>query len=88
VQSVMTKLRRLGKGIILMHDFQRSTAAALPDLLVKLKAEGYKVVQVKATDALGTLSQYDAALAKTQSGQPVDGRPTQHVVRTISEVAN
>jgi hypothetical protein len=31
VIDVMTKLDKLGKGIILMHDFQKHTAEALPD---------------------------------------------------------
>ena len=33
IKSVMTKLERKGKGIILMHDFQQATAKAMPDLL-------------------------------------------------------
>jgi hypothetical protein len=37
VETVMTKVNKLGKGIILMHDF-RSTAEALPTLLGRLKA--------------------------------------------------
>ena len=40
----MRKVDKLGKGIILMHDFQKHTAEALPELLRKLKAGGYKVV--------------------------------------------
>ena len=44
----MTKLDKLGKGIILMHDFQKRTGEALPTLLARLKAGGYKVVQIKA----------------------------------------
>jgi len=38
VDSVMKKVDKLGKGIILMHDFQKHTAEALPVLLRKLKA--------------------------------------------------
>ena len=30
INNVMTKLDKLGKGIILMHDFQKHTAEALP----------------------------------------------------------
>src|SRR6266536_2261912 len=30
IRSVMTKLAKHGKGIILMHDFQRATAEAFP----------------------------------------------------------
>ena len=32
-----------GKGVILMHDLQKHTALALPTLLRRLKAGGYKV---------------------------------------------
>src|SRR5437868_13774097 len=40
VNNVMTKLDKQGKGIILMHDFQKHTAEALPTLLRRLKAGG------------------------------------------------
>src|SRR5215470_9571 len=40
IKSVMTKLEKKGKGIILMHDFQQATAAAIPTLLDQLKAKG------------------------------------------------
>ena len=33
IDNVMRRLDKLGKGIILMHDFQKHTAEALPDLL-------------------------------------------------------
>jgi peptidoglycan/xylan/chitin deacetylase (PgdA/CDA1 family) len=36
ITSVMTKLEKRGKGIVLMHDFQHSTALALPTLLQQL----------------------------------------------------
>src|SRR5471032_1273066 len=52
VNTVMTKLDKQGKGIILMHDFQKHTAEALPTLLGRLKAGGYKVVQMKAKTSL------------------------------------
>jgi peptidoglycan-N-acetylglucosamine deacetylase len=88
VASVMTKLQKRGKGIILMHDFQRSTALALPALLAQLKAGGYKVVWVKAKDTIATLPQYDAAMQKVLVGQTADARPTASVVRTISGNVN
>ncbi|MDE1159151.1 MAG: polysaccharide deacetylase family protein [Neorhizobium sp.] len=43
----MDALRAHHKGIILMHDIHPRTAAMLPALLTQLKAEGYKVVQLK-----------------------------------------
>jgi hypothetical protein len=38
-------------GIVLLHDVQQHTAAALPMLLRKLKTRGYSVVQTVATEA-------------------------------------
>ena len=83
ITSVMTKLEKRGKGIVLMHDFQHSTAVALPTLLLQLKAKGFKVVHLKAKDPVVSLPQYEAAMVKTRTGQTVDGRPTSSVVRTV-----
>jgi peptidoglycan/xylan/chitin deacetylase (PgdA/CDA1 family) len=82
VQSVMNKLRKHGKGIILMHDFQQHTAQALPELLRQLQAGGYKVVQIKAKDAVKSLPNYDAMMAQEIKGASA-GRPISNVVRTI-----
>jgi peptidoglycan/xylan/chitin deacetylase (PgdA/CDA1 family) len=46
VARVMTALEKKGSGIILMHDVQSHTAAALPSLLRELKSRGYSVVHV------------------------------------------
>jgi peptidoglycan/xylan/chitin deacetylase (PgdA/CDA1 family) len=85
IASVMTKLDKRGRGIVLMHDFQRSTAVALPELLLQLKAKGFKVVHLKAKVAVTSLPQYEAAMVKTRAGQTVDGRPTANIVRTIQD---
>lgn len=60
----MTKLDKQGKGIILMHDLQKNTAQALPTILRRLKAGGYKVVEMKAKAPLETLPEYDALMVK------------------------
>jgi peptidoglycan/xylan/chitin deacetylase (PgdA/CDA1 family) len=84
VKSVMSKLGKKGKGIVLMHDFQKVTAKALPDLLDQLAAEGYKVVHMTPKDPVSTLQEYDQ-LAQVEVKGPVgSGRPTSSVVRTIS----
>jgi len=88
IRSVLAKLRNRGKGIILMHDFQRGTAEALPELLEQLKANGYKVVQIQAKSPLETLPEYDALIAKEVKLPTVSARPTSSVVRTISGDAN
>lgn len=85
VVSVMTKLNKRGKGIVLLHDFQHPTSLALSELLAQLKAGGYKIVQVKAKDPVKTLSQYDEAIMKEFGGSVVSDRPTSSVVRTVSE---
>jgi peptidoglycan/xylan/chitin deacetylase (PgdA/CDA1 family) len=87
VTTVMTKLDKLGKGIILMHDFQKHTADALPTLLRKLKEGGYKVVQVKAKTQLASLPEYDEALAKDMKipGTTTSSRPVSSVVQTVSK---
>lgn len=85
VQSVMDKLKKHGKGIVLMHDFQKVTAQALPELLNQLKAGGYKIVHLKAKEPIQTLAAYDALVVKEQKLPTVSDRPTASVVRTISE---
>jgi peptidoglycan/xylan/chitin deacetylase (PgdA/CDA1 family) len=42
----MSRLAARGKGILLLHDIQGRTAAALPAILRDLKAGGYKIVHV------------------------------------------
>ena len=87
VETVMTRLDKLGKGIILMHDFQKNTGLAMPTLLARLKAGGYKVVQMKAKTSLQTLPEYDEALMKDMK-VPTAGtnsRPIASVVQTVSQ---
>ncbi len=83
-QAVMTKLKKFGKGIVLMHDFQQATAAAAADLLNDLKAGGYKVVFMKPKEPVKTIASYDEMIMK-QLKPSGDGRPTSSVVRTINE---
>jgi peptidoglycan/xylan/chitin deacetylase (PgdA/CDA1 family) len=85
IDVTMKKLDKLGKGIILMHDFHKHTAEALPTLLRKLKAGGYKVVQMKAKSPVQTLPQYDEELMKDVKLPTVSSRPVSSVVQTISE---
>jgi peptidoglycan/xylan/chitin deacetylase (PgdA/CDA1 family) len=85
IDVTMKKLDKLGKGIILLHDFHKHTAEALPALLRKLKAGGYKVVQMKAKAPMQTLPQYDEELMKDAKLPTVSARPVSSVVQTISE---
>jgi len=84
VDTVMTKLDKKGKGIILMHDFQKHTGEALPALLARLKAGGYKVVQMRAKAPVQTLAQYDDEVVKSLKIPTVSSRPISSVVQTVS----
>jgi peptidoglycan/xylan/chitin deacetylase (PgdA/CDA1 family) len=85
VQALMERVKKHGKGIVLMHDFQRVTAEGLSDLLTQLKAGGYKVVHLKAKGTAQSLPEYDAMVQKELKLPTVSGRPTDSVVRTVSE---
>ena len=83
VTAVMTKLKKFGKGIVLMHDFQTATSQAIPDLLAQLKAEGYKIVHMRAKDQVKSLAEFDEAVKKEQKLPTVSTRPTSSVIRTV-----
>jgi len=88
IKSIMTKLNKRGKGIVLMHDFQQGTSHAVPQLLAELKAGGYKIVHMRpATANVTTLPQYDEALGKELAKEnqlpTVSQRPTSSVVKTV-----
>jgi peptidoglycan/xylan/chitin deacetylase (PgdA/CDA1 family) len=85
IDVTMKKLDKLGKGIILMHDFHKHTAEALPELLSKLKAGGYKVVKMVAKAPVQSLPQYDEEILKDAKLPTVSTRPVSSVVQTISQ---
>ena len=85
IDVTFKKLDKLGKGIILMHDFHKHTAEALPEMLKRLKAGGYKVVAMKAKAPVQVLPQYEEELAKDVKLPTVSSRPVSSVVQTISE---
>jgi peptidoglycan/xylan/chitin deacetylase (PgdA/CDA1 family) len=82
-QSVIAKLKKHGKGIILMHDFQHATADAIAQILDDLKAGGYKVVQMRPREELKPLPEYDAIVMKGLKTVNVSGRSIESVVRTV-----
>jgi peptidoglycan/xylan/chitin deacetylase (PgdA/CDA1 family) len=84
-KAVMAKLKKHGKGIALMHDFQSVTGSAITDLLNDLKAGGYRIVFMKPKGTLTTIASYDEQVLRDAKLPTVDGRPTSSVVRTISE---
>ena len=84
-QSVMAKLKKHGKGIVLMHDFQHATGEAIGGLLQDLKAGGYRVVFMKSKFPVTTIPAYDDMILKQIKTAGTDGSLTSSVVRTITE---
>jgi peptidoglycan/xylan/chitin deacetylase (PgdA/CDA1 family) len=84
IETVISKLKKQGKGIVLMHDFQQSTAHGIADLLTQLKAGGYKVVHMKAKEPIKSIAQYDEMLKKDVKLPTVSDRPTASVVRDVN----
>ncbi len=83
--AVMAKLKKFGKGIVLMHDFQQATAAASADLLNDLKAGGYKIVHMRARAPITTIASYDEEIRKDSKLPTVSSKPTSSVVRTVND---
>lgn len=86
VSSLMQKLEKRGKGILLMHDFQKVTAQGAANLLKQLKEGGYKVVHVTSKSTVASLPEFDEKVAAQIKG-PVSNstRPTSSIVKTISQ---
>ena len=83
-RSLIGKLNKLGKGIVLMHDFQKGTATALPQILGELQKNGFKVVHMVPKGTLTTIPQYDEAVLKENKLPTMsENKPTDSVVRTI-----
>jgi peptidoglycan/xylan/chitin deacetylase (PgdA/CDA1 family) len=85
IDVTFKKLDKLGKGIILMHDFHKHTAEALPEMLRRLKAGGYKVVAMRSKAPVQSLPQYDEQMRKDAKLPTVSQRPVSSVVTTVSE---
>ena len=85
IKSVMSQLEKRGKGIILLHDFHKNTADALPELLRQLKAGGYKVVHMVPKGQLTTVPKYDEMVMHQSTLSSNNTRPESSVVRTIGQ---
>jgi peptidoglycan/xylan/chitin deacetylase (PgdA/CDA1 family) len=84
IESVINKLKKRGKGIVLMHDFQHATAEALPEILRQLKANGFKVVHMVPAAPVTTIAKYDDMVRAQDKFSVNNTRPENSVVKTIS----
>jgi peptidoglycan-N-acetylglucosamine deacetylase len=86
IARVMAGLERRGRGIILFHDIHASTAGALPQLLSKLKENGFRIVHVRPKDLIHTLAEYQPPAKVTAHEARPRGRL--HVRRVRQRVTN
>jgi peptidoglycan/xylan/chitin deacetylase (PgdA/CDA1 family) len=84
IESVISKLKKRGKGIVLMHDFKPATGVAMPELLRQLKANGFKIVHMVPNAPVTTLAKYDDLLKQQDKMDVTNTRPENSVVKTIS----
>ena len=85
IDITFKKLDKLGKGIILMHDFHKHTAEALPAMLKQAEGRRLQGGADEAKAPVQTLPQYDEELLKDAKLPTVSWRPVSSVVQTISE---
>jgi peptidoglycan-N-acetylglucosamine deacetylase len=81
VEKSMSRLEKLGRGILLLHDIHPWTADAVPELLRQLKAHGFHVVHVVPPASAAVASAYAVkqlvvASAGDDAGLIVDGGST------------
>ncbi|MEM8686342.1 MAG: polysaccharide deacetylase family protein [Pseudomonadota bacterium] len=91
VNAVMSKLRAKGKGILLFHDTKTVTANAIPELLRRLKAGGFKIVHVVGKNRSKTIAKYDQRMSKYKHRTKVrvadaSAASLTKVIRTLSEM--
>lgn len=72
LKLALDRLDERGRGILLLHDIQKRTGTALPELLKELKKRNYKIVHVIPADA-------DHAKTATTAEEWLAGRPARKV---------
>jgi peptidoglycan/xylan/chitin deacetylase (PgdA/CDA1 family) len=86
IARVMRNLKKRGKGILLFHDIQKTTARAMPQLLKELKKGGFKIVHLTSKEPATTLPAHDEKVAKNFRGHSsMAQRPLKNVVETVKE---
>mgnify|MGYP001551077153 CR=1 FL=1 len=53
LQLILSRIERIGSGIVLLHDIKAQTAALLPAFLRELKRRGYRIVHIVPAGSSG-----------------------------------
>jgi peptidoglycan-N-acetylglucosamine deacetylase len=83
VRRAISRLQARGKGILLLHDIHPATVAALPELLKKLKEEGFHIVHVVP----GAADRIETAAAARTAGPSAPIWPKPNAAPTANRIA-
>ncbi len=83
IRNVMSQLEKKGKGIVLFHDIQPSTAGAIGTLLGELKAKGYRIAHIVPKQGQTTLADYDKRIVQKHGGGRLASLPVPVAQRGI-----
>jgi len=75
IRNTMSQLKSRGRGILLFHDIQPSTAGAIGALLSDLKANGYSVVHIVPKHGQTTIASYDQRVGAPSRTTTTAGLP-------------
>jgi hypothetical protein len=81
VRRTMARLLAKRRGIVLLHDIHASTARAVPDLLARLKAEGFRIVHLRPKEPVESLEVAEAEAFASEKAVAADKRPPRKIVR-------
>ncbi len=83
ISNVVRQLEAKGRGILLFHDIQPSTAEGLSDLLFELKVRGFRVVHLVPRQGQVTVAEYDRRIARDYGGGRVAMGPIPVAQRSV-----
>ena len=87
---IMRRLRRHGRGIVLLHDIQSRTAKMLPRLLRSMRREGFRVVHMvppRGRPAPPVLAVAEAQVPRSRAARTEVARPTRPTGRPSAKPA-
>ena len=75
---LMSRIRKAGRGMVLLHDIRQQTADMMPEFLRTLRIEGYKIVHIIAGSSPAPL-QYAPANWSSETNRFLNKRPTHKI---------
>lgn len=83
-RKIMRDLEQKGKGIVLMHDIQRSTVQLIPSLLQELRQKGFKIVHMVAKAPAETVASYDEQAGRLLAAKQIAAAGSPLATRAVT----